>query len=219
LYRSFPLYSRRKSPAALVLEMAMPTDTFTQSNLNGVRPAIHAARESLNDVALELMSAPADVRVELFDSCAYRMGELVGAGLLEPTEVGDVLTGASVVNGLAMEIGTDAVQKALAAGLTAGRQSAAALKLVWSRPQITEELPQPEDEIERLARLGAFEYERVRDAEAKRLKVRVSMNRSGGDARPKISSTTRGSLGFLNRLCRGPVRSNAPNSSINWGKR
>ena len=72
LYRSFPLYSRRKSPSTLVLEMAMPTDTFTQSNLNGVPPAIRAARESsLNDVAYELMSAPADVRVELFDSCAY----------------------------------------------------------------------------------------------------------------------------------------------------
>ena len=48
-------------------------------------------------------------------------------------------------------------------------------KLVWSRPTFTERFAQPEDEIERLALLSAFEYERVRDEEAKRLKVRVSV--------------------------------------------
>ena len=48
-------------------------------------------------------------------------------------------------------------------------------RLVWSRPSFTERPAQPEDEIERLALLDLFEYERVRDEEAKRLKVRVSI--------------------------------------------
>ena len=52
--------------------------------------------------------------------------------LLECSEVGNILTGASVANGLAMEIGTDAVQEALAAGLIAGSQSAAAAGRFWS---------------------------------------------------------------------------------------
>ena len=110
----------------------MPGSTPTQNSLNGIRPALRAARESLNEIAQELSNAPPEMCAELLDRYAYRMGELVGAGLLECSEVGDILTGASVANGLAMEIGTDAVQEALAAGLIAGSQSAAAAGRFWS---------------------------------------------------------------------------------------
>jgi putative DNA primase/helicase len=185
----------------------MPSDTFTQTNLNGVRPAVRAARESLTEATLELSSAPAEVRAELFDRYAYRMGELIDAGLLEPPEVGDLLTSAADANGLTTEIGADAVQEALAAGLIAGSQSAAALKLVWSQPQVVERPAQPEDEIERLALLGAFEYERVRDAEAKRLKVRVSVldEQVGRRRKAEEQQQDKGQAGFLQPPAPWPI--------------
>ncbi len=48
-------------------------------------------------------------------------------------------------------------------------------KLTWSKPGLAERPAQVEDEIERLALLSPFDYERVRNEDAKRLNVRTSV--------------------------------------------
>jgi len=75
--------------------------------------------------------------------------------------------------------------------------SASSPRLVWSRPNVTERPAEPEDEIERLALLDTFEYERVRDDEAKRLKVRVSVLDEHVSKRRKADQRGTKRSGFL----------------------
>ena len=93
----------------------------------------------------------------------------------------------------------------------ASSSSASSPRLVWSRPNVTERPAQPEDEIERLALLDTFEYERVRDDEAKRLKVRVSVLDEHVSKRRKAEKEVRKGQASWHLRCRGLIQSNAPN--------
>jgi hypothetical protein len=94
---------------------------FKTDNVSLKREKAYAAA-ALDNAASELAGLKPGSRNESLNAKAFGMGQMVGAGWLERTEVEDALWRACVSNRLVNDDGPDAVQATLASGLGAGIQ-------------------------------------------------------------------------------------------------
>jgi AAA domain len=119
----------------------------------------HARRE-LAARALDLSAMGGDDRADAFTRAAYFAGELIGRNLVDRSDAGDQLTGASIANGLFAELGADEIQEELAASLAAGCEAAReALKAEQElEPEDTKQKAHPKITFGTLADLRKKEF-------------------------------------------------------------
>jgi hypothetical protein len=79
----------------------------------------HTKIEAINLEALRLdvQQAIAAAKIAEFENQAYRLGHVVGTGLLGRADAGDMLQDIATSNGLVIEHGDDFIQQIMAEGL------------------------------------------------------------------------------------------------------
>ncbi|KAB2942953.1 MAG: hypothetical protein K8F92_16355 [Hyphomicrobium sp.] len=104
-----------RSPAA--------TDSSDHAILSQLRRLGHAELDRRTD-ELAIAGGTPEERLELLQRLARGYGEVIALGVVDRSEVGNLLREAAVACGLVSDLGEDAVQKTTAAGIEAGERDA-----------------------------------------------------------------------------------------------
>ena len=72
---------------------------------------------NLTALRLDVRAAVATAKIAEFENQAYRLGHVIGTGLLDRTNAADLLLNVAESNGLVLEHGDDFIQSIIVSGL------------------------------------------------------------------------------------------------------